>query len=231
MLQRLSNIFNALLAAFGKRHWWPGETRLEVIVGAILTQNTSWKNVEKAIDNLKAMNLLDVGALHALSMEQLAKVIRPSGFYNVKSKRLKSFVKVLHDEFSGAISNLDVLGTAELRKLLLRIEGIGNETADSILLYALNRPIFVVDAYTKRFLVNHGLYTGDGTYDDVQSFFMEHLPPDTYLFNEFHALIVCLCQNYCRKVPACAACPLREDLNGHKNGLSGIENYLDRFSS
>ncbi len=214
--QRLSNIFDALLGAFGERHWWPGETQLEVIVGAILTQNTSWKNVEKAINNLKGSNLLDVASLYALSMEKLAEVIRPSGFYNVKSKRLKALIEVLHDDFSGVINNLDVLSTAELRKRLLRIDGIGHETADSILLYALNRPIFVVDAYTKRFLANHGLYTGDGTYGDIQSFFMEHLPSDTYLFNEFHALIVYLCQNYCRKTPVCVSCPLLADLERHK---------------
>ncbi|OPY83526.1 MAG: Endonuclease III [Syntrophorhabdus sp. PtaU1.Bin153] len=212
--QRLTDIFNTLLAAFGKRHWWPGETRLEIIVGTILTQNTSWKNVEKAIDNLKAMNLLDVTTLHALPKERLAEAIRPSGFYNLKSKRLKAFIQVLHREFSASINNLDALDTYELRHLLLQIDGIGNETADSILLYALDRPVFVVDAYTKRFLLNHRLYTGDGTYESIQSFFMEHLPSDTYLFNEFHALIVCLCQNYCRKVPVCAACPLLGDLDG-----------------
>lgn len=216
--QRLSNIFDALLTAFGKRHWWPGETQFEVIVGAILTQNTSWKNVEKAIDNLKALNLLDVAALHALSAKRLAEIIRPSGFYNVKSRRLKALINVLHEKFFGVVSNLNALDTVELRNLLLCIDGIGRETADSILLYALNRPIFVVDAYTKRFLLNHGLYVGEDSYENIQSFFMEHLPLDTYLFNEFHALIVCLCQTYCKKVPACVTCPLREDLDGHNVG-------------
>ena len=207
--QRLLNIFNTLLSSFGKRNWWPGETVIEIIVGAILTKYNSWRNFEKAINNMKAHGVLDVDALHTISQEQLGEIIKQSGFYNQKSKRLKLFINVLHENFNKSIDNLKYYDTDDLRKLMLSINGIGPETADSILLYALNRPVFVVDAYTKRFLKNHQLYDGDGKYDDVQQYFMTNLPLDTYLFNEFHALIVCLCQIYCKKVPDCGLCPLK----------------------
>jgi endonuclease-3 related protein len=210
--QRLLNIFRTLLSSFGKRNWWPGETKLEIIVGAILTQNTAWKNVERAINNMKAQGVLDVDTLHTITKDQLGEIIKPSGFYNQKSNRLKLFINVLHENFSKSIDNLEYCDTNDLRNLLLGINGIGPETADSILLYALNRPVFVVDAYTKRFLKNHRLYDGNGKYDDVQQFFMTNLPHDTYLFNEFHALIVCLCQNYCKKVPECGPCSLKKEL-------------------
>jgi endonuclease-3 related protein len=209
--QRLLNIFRTLLSSFGKRNWWPGETELEIIVGAILTQNTSWKNVEKAINNMKAQGVLDVDTLHTITKDQLGEIIKPSGFYNQKSSRLKLFINVLHEKFNKSIYNLKYYDTNDLRNLLLGISGIGPETADSILLYALNRPVFVVDAYTKRFLKNHRLYDGNEKYDDVQQFFMTNLPHDTYLFNEFHALIVCLCQNYCKNVPECIMCPLNKE--------------------
>jgi endonuclease-3 related protein len=210
--QRLLNIFRTLLLSFGKRNWWPGETELEIIVGAILTQNTSWKNVEKAINNMKAQGVLDVDTLHTITKDQLGEIIKPSGFYNQKSSRLKLFINVLHENFNKSIDNLKYYDTNDLRKLMLSINGIGPETADSILLYALNRPVFVVDAYTKRFLKNHQIYDGDDRYDDIQNFFMANLPLDTYLFNEFHALIVCLCQNYCKKKPECIKCPLNKEL-------------------
>jgi endonuclease-3 related protein len=210
--QRLLNIFRTLLLSFGKRNWWPGETELEIIVGAILTQNTSWKNVEKAINNMKAQGVLDVDTLHTITKDQLGEIIKPSGFYNQKSSRLKLFINVLHENFNKSIDNLKYYDTNDLRKLMLSINGIGPETADSIMLYALNRPVFVVDAYTKRFLKNHQIYDGDDRYDDIQNFFMANLPLDTYLFNEFHALIVCLCQNYCKKKPECIKCPLNKEL-------------------
>jgi endonuclease III related protein len=210
--QRLLNIFQSLLSSFGKRNWWPGDTKLEIIVGAILTQNTSWKNVERAINNMKAHGILDINGLHAISKQELGVIIKPSGFYNQKSDRLKMFIDVLHDEFGLSIEQLGVYDTDYLRNLMLGINGIGPETADSILLYALNRPIFVVDAYTKRFLKNHRLYNGSVKYDDVQQYFMKNLPLDAYLFNEFHALIVRLCQNYCKKVPECSPCPLKNEL-------------------
>ena len=210
--KRLLKIFHDLLSAFGKRHWWPGETKLEVIIGAVLTQNTSWKNVEKAINNLKCHKALDVSMLHEMDTATLARIIRPSGFYNIKSKRLKNIVNVLYENYNGNISKLNNINTLKMREILLKIDGIGKETADSIILYALDKPIFVIDAYTKRFLLNHKLYEGRNDYDDLQKFFMRNLPQDVYLFNEFHALIVCLCQNYCKKSPLCEGCPLEQDL-------------------
>lgn len=211
MRDRLLRIFDLLLEHFGQRHWWPGDTPLEISVGAILTQNCAWRNVEKAIENLKARGLLDLYALHRIDPGDLADIIRPSGFYNVKTRRLKSFINVLVDEFNGSFEVLMGYETQTLRERLLDITGIGPETADSILLYALERPVFVIDAYTKRFLSNHGLRTGsrDATYPDLQGFFMGNLPEDTYLYNEFHALIVRLCQHYCKKAPLCDQCPLR----------------------
>ena len=210
--QRLLNIFNMLLNSFGKRNWWPGETELEVIVGAVLTQNTSWKNVEKAINNLKRHSALDIDALYEMERATLATIIKSSGFYNIKSKRLKNIINVIYNEYSSNILNLKILDMLKVRNKLLEINGIGKETADSIILYALGKPIFVIDVYTKRFLKNHRLYKGDDDYDALQSFFMKNLPEDTYLFNEFHALIVYLCQTFCKKVPLCSKCPLEKDL-------------------
>jgi len=211
--QRLLSIFKSLLSSFGRRNWWPGETELEIIVGAILTQNTSWKNVEKAINNMKARGVLDIDALQLISNKDLGEIIKSSGFYKQKSDRLKRIINMLHDYYDKSIDKLKLIDTHHLRNLLLNINGIGPETADSILLYALNRPIFVVDAYTKRFLKNHRLFNGDWKYNDIQQYFMSNLPPDTYLFNEFHALIVYLCQTYCKKVPECCSCPLGKELD------------------
>ena len=181
-------------------------------MGAVLTQNTSWKNVQKAIARMKECGVMDVGSLHGIEEAALADIIRPSGFFNIKSKRLKAFVKVMYEEFGGAIEGFSAIDTASLRSRLLEINGLGPETVDSILLYALERPVFVVDAYTKRFLKNHGLY-GETAYHDIQRYFRENIPVGTYLFNEFHALIVILCQTYCKKIPLCGNCPLKADLN------------------
>lgn len=212
MQQRLLEIFNTLLRSFGKRNWWPGETELEIVIGALLTQNTSWKNVEKAIDNLKRHNAMDIRTLYEMDRKTLADIIRPSGYYNIKSGRLKNIINVLYNECSSNITNLNEIDMWDTRKRLLEINGIGKETADSIILYALNKPIFVIDVYTKRFLENHRLYNGKNDYDNLQKFFMKNLPGNTYLFNEFHALIVYLCQNFCKKVPLCSGCPLEKDL-------------------
>ncbi len=211
MRQRLLKIFEILLENFGERHWWPGDTALEIIVGAVLTQNTSWKNVEKAIANLKSAGLLDIESLYNARDETLAGHIRSSGYYNLKTIRLKNIIKVIHDEYMSSIEVLKEKELFELRLQLLGVKGIGEETADSILLYALEKPIFVIDAYTKRFLTNHGLYDGSYRYSDVQAFFMNNLPSDTYLFNEYHALIVALCQQFCVKTPKCKECPLKKD--------------------
>lgn len=201
-------IFEALLAAFGPRHWWPGDSPLEVMIGAVLTQNTSWRNVEKAIANMKNHGLLDMARLAAIDEGELAQIIRPAGYYNVKSRRLKAFVSNFFRRFGDAVEKTAGIPTPELRAYLLSLNGIGPETADSILLYALERPVFVVDAYTKRFLGNHNLADHHGDYHEVQRFFMENLPEDLYLFNEYHALIVRLAQEHCKKKPDCSACPL-----------------------
>jgi endonuclease-3 related protein len=211
MQKRLLNIFHTLLESFGKRNWWPGETEIEIIIGAVLTQNTSWKNVEKAITNLRNDNALNIDVLYKMDKERLAYLIKPSGFYNIKSKRLMNLINVLHDDMSGNIYDLKEIDMWDIRDKLLGINGIGRETADSIILYALNKPIFVIDAYTKRFLNNHGIHDGNKSYDELQDLFMKNLPHDTYLFNEFHALIVCLCQRFCKKAPLCRGCPLERD--------------------
>jgi endonuclease III related protein len=209
MRQRLRNIFNRMLTVFGPRHWWPGDSPLEVMVGAVLTQNTSWRNVEKAIANLKDRGLLaDMARLAEIDEGELAQIIRPAGYYNVKSKRLKALFANFHQRFGSTMEDTAGVATPELRAYLLSLNGIGPETADSILLYALERPVFVVDAYTKRFLGNHGITDHDVDYHDVQRLFMDNLPEDTYLFNEYHALIVRLAQEHCKKTPACATCPL-----------------------
>jgi endonuclease-3 related protein len=227
MRSRLLNIFDLLLHAFGSRHWWPGDSPLEIAVGAILTQNTAWKNVEKAITNMKDTGMLDVRKLRASDPVRLAEIIRPAGFYRVKTTRLKSFVDFLGREYGGLVENMKGTPTSDLRGQLLGINGIGPETADSILLYALDRPVFVVDAYTVRFLRNHGIYEGTATYDDAQSLFMRYLPPDTYLFNEFHALIVYLCQKFCKKTPMCASCPLDGDRESRQQGDRDDETDAD----
>jgi endonuclease-3 related protein len=216
MRKRLLTIFDTLLAAFGPRRWWPGDSPLEIMVGAVLTQNTAWRNVEKAIANMKAAGVLTFEALTGIDEAALAEIIRPAGFYRLKSRRLKGLITYFHGRYDNTLENTVGVPTPTLRAELLDVNGIGPETADSILLYALDRPVFVVDAYTKRLLGNHRLYDGDDGYHDVQAFFTENLPEDTYLFNEFHALIVRLCQEHCRKKPLCEACPLRADLRRHR---------------
>jgi endonuclease III related protein len=205
---RLLRIFEGLLGHYGPRHWWPGETPLEVAIGAILTQNTAWRNVEKAITNLKAKGLIDAPGLYALADDDLAELLRPAGFFNLKTRRLKNFIALLCEEHGGRIEGLGLLDTAELRQRLLAVNGIGPETADSIILYALDKPTFVIDAYTRRFLVNHGLSQGVPSYEEAQGYFTANLPEDRMLFNEFHALIVRLCQDRCRRKPACGGCPI-----------------------
>jgi endonuclease-3 related protein len=162
--------------------------------------------------NLKSADAMDLQTLHEMKIERLAELIKPSGFYNVKSVRLKNIITFIHDRHSSGLDNLRLLDPVALRNTLLSVNGIGKETADSIVLYAFSKPVFVVDAYTRRFVRNHGLYSGDDNYDAVQVFFTRHLPSDTYLFNEYHALIVRLCQDYCRKTPVCEKCPLKGDI-------------------
>ena len=203
-------IYDLLYAKFGPRHWWPGDTKLEVIIGAILTQNTAWVNVEKAIENLKKEKALSVSKLCSITEKRLAGLIRPSGYYNVKANRIKNFLKFLNTYCNGSINKMFSLDLYKLREELLAVKGIGSETADSILLYAGNKPIFVVDAYTKRVLSRHGFISEEAEYKEIQSLFMDNLPEDVRLFNEFHALIVELGKSICKsKQPLCNKCPIR----------------------
>lgn len=212
MKDRLLSIYQSLFEHFGPQKWWPGETAFEVCVGAILTQNTSWQNVKKAIDNLKAADALSPQVMSQMDENSLANLIRPAGYYNIKARRLKSFLHFLMSEFGGDLDTMFAHPLGELRGGLLSIKGIGPETADSILLYGGNLPTFVVDAYTMRALLRHGLIFEDATYEDVRSMFMDNLPLDVGLYNEFHALWVALGKNYCRKTkPLCDTCPLGFD--------------------
>jgi endonuclease-3 related protein len=206
--RELMEMFDLMFDHFGPQKWWPADTALEMIVGAILTQNTSWKNVEKAIVNLKGKGPLSVKGLHALNAEGLAEEIRPAGYFNVKAKRLKHLVGFIVDRYDANLSTLLGEETGRLRDGLLSVKGIGPETADSILLYAANRPVFVVDAYTFRILFRHAMVDESASYETLQSFFMDHLPDDSALFNEFHALIVQTGKSYCRRTPRCNECPL-----------------------
>jgi endonuclease-3 related protein len=202
----LTDIYRRLFSAFGPQHWWPGDSQLEIAVGAILTQNTAWTNVEKAIVTLKSHRLLTLQRLARLAPSELAPLIRSAGFYNVKATRLTAFLGWLKSR--GGFAALRRTPTADLRRRLLGCHGIGPETADSILLYALNRPVFVVDAYTRRILSRYGLISGDEQYDEVRSVFESSLPRCPRLYNEYHALLVRLAKTNCRSGPSCDSCPL-----------------------
>jgi endonuclease-3 related protein len=208
MQNRLLLIYNKLHSHFGPQHWWPGETPFEVSVGAILTQNTNWGNVEKAIDNLKKEGKLNAPAIHNINPERLASLIKPAGYFNVKTKRLKHFVDFLLNEYSGRMAEMKKEEMDIIRKKLLDVNGIGPETADSIILYALNKPSFVIDAYTKRVLSRHNIMDHDATYDRFQELFHSNLKKDVRLFNEYHALFVRVAKEHCRTKPLCTGCPL-----------------------
>lgn len=207
-------VYRALARAFGPQHWWPARTRFEMMTGAILTQNTSWKNVEKAIAQLKRANLLTPAAMHKTRASRLALHIRSSGYYNLKARRLKHFVAWLMSAYNGNINRMFREATGALRHRLLGVHGIGKETADSMLLYAGQHPVFVVDAYTRRFMHRHGWIDQTASYDEVAEVFVRGLssiPVDHRVttYNEYHALIVELAKRYCRTKPDCTACPLR----------------------
>ncbi len=214
--KRLIDIYNKLFHRFGPRHWWPGDSSFEVIIGAILTQNTAWKNVEKAIANLKREKRLSAHSLKKINTKTLARLIRPAGYYNIKAKRLKAFIDFLFREFDGSLEGMFKTKTPVLRRMLLGVNGIGPETADSILLYAGDRPVFVVDAYTKRVFSRHDFIKPDTSYEETQAFFMNNLPRKRKLFNEYHALIVELGKEFCRKKPKCDKCPIKK--KGAENG-------------
>jgi len=207
--ETLQLFYAQLYQQFGSQHWWPADTQFEVIVGAILTQNTNWGNVEKALCNLKRKKFLNPSSLHKVSSKTLASLIKPAGYFNVKTKRLKNFLKFLFKEYNGRLAAMGKEGTARLRHKLLEVNGIGPETADSILLYAFGRPVFVVDAYTKRFLHRHNMVDSKATYHEIQAMFMDHLDHDIGKFNEYHALIVNLGKDYCKPKPRCEKCPLK----------------------
>jgi len=208
--ERLQAIYTRMYEQLGPQHWWPGETAFEVMVGAILTQNTSWKNVARAIDNLKRVDLLSLEALSALPMALLAEYIRPAGYYNIKAGRLHNLLAFVNERHGGDLEAFLGQPLAPLREQLLSIKGIGPETADSILLYAANLPIFVVDTYTHRILSRHQVIDEDSEYAEIQELFMDNLACDTRLYNEYHALLVRVGNRYCKKKkPDCAACPLQ----------------------
>jgi endonuclease-3 related protein len=205
----LDEYFNSLFTAFGPQHWWPGKTPFEVIVGAILTQNTSWKNVELAIANLREAKLLAPRAIEAASVEEIEQRIRPSGYFRQKARKLKAFCAFLRHEYRGSLVRMFKEPTLRLREKLLAVFGIGRETADSILLYAGGHPVFVVDTYTKRMLARHGWVGEDAGYEDVRWTFERRFPGNTKLYNEFHALIVHAGKKFCLKSESlCDQCPL-----------------------
>jgi endonuclease III related protein len=201
--------YDALLGAYGPQHWWPGRTRLEIIVGAILVQNTAWTNVEPAIANLRRAKLLTPGAIEGVPFARLAQLVRSSGYFREKAKKLKAFVRFLRKEHHGSLNKMFRTPTAALREQLLAVHGIGPETADAILLYAGEHAVFVVDAYARRMLERHGLAELRHGYEYLRHFFESNLPADPALYNEFHALIVHAGKHYCRaKNPRCSECAL-----------------------
>ncbi len=209
MKPELNRIYKKLYSYFGPQHWWPGDSPFEIIVGAILTQNTSWLNVEKAINNLKKHKVLAADKLYKLPPKRLALLIRTAGYYNIKAERLKNFLKFFLKHYQG-LKGMLKSDTLTLREQLLGVKGIGPETADSILLYALNKPIFVVDAYTKRILSRHRLIPESADYHQTQNLFMQNLKKSVKLFNEYHALLVKLGKEFCLKnKPKCDRCPLK----------------------
>jgi endonuclease III related protein len=209
----LRDYFDALITQYGPQKWWPGRSRFEIIVGAILTQNTSWKNVEGAILALRRHRLLSPEAIALISVTELAPLIRSSGYFRQKARKLKEFVVFLETQYQGSLTKMFRTSTVTLREQLVAVYGIGPETADSILLYAGNHPVFVVDAYTRRILQRHGLAHGKEPYEEIRALFEKSLPLDPAVFNEFHALIVHAGKHFCRpQSPHCSACPLQSFL-------------------
>jgi endonuclease-3 related protein len=206
----LQEVYRRLLDAFGPQKWWPGDTHFEMMVGAILVQNTSWRNVQRAIDNLRAAEVLDPHALYDVPQEELEELIRPAGYYRIKAKRLRSLLEFLVERYDGSLEAMFHTPLSTLRQELLRVHGVGPETADSILLYAGGLPTFVVDAYTHRILSRHGWIDPESDYHQIQEYFHDRLPADAPMFNEFHALLVYLGKHFCKKSkPLCEKCPLR----------------------
>lgn len=207
--EKLREMYNRLYVHFGPQNWWPADSPFEVMVGAVLTQNTNWKNVEKAIDNLKGVDVMSFERLSEMPVDLLAEYIRPAGYFNSKAGRLQNLMATIAEQYDSSLHAMMEEDTQTLRQTLLSVKGIGPETADSILLYAAERPVFVVDAYTYRILLRHDFIPEDFDYDEIQEFFMDNLDQDAELYNEFHALLVCVGKEFCKKsVPKCAGCPL-----------------------
>jgi len=211
----LLNIYHKLMARYGPQNWWPAQEPFEVIVGAILTQSAAWGNVEKAIASLKSARALSPEALRRLTLHELARLIHPCGYYNAKALKLKSLAHWIGEYYDDDLSKLFANNTAYLRQQLLSVHGIGQETADSIILYAANKPVFVIDAYTRRIINRIGLAPDSNSYIAYQSLFMHNMAADAQLFNEYHALLVCLGKNVCRNHPLCHQCCLNSICHFH----------------
>ena len=209
--RRIRNFYSALHKRYGPQNWWPAETRLECAAGAILTQNTSWKNVEKAIAALRENSMLSAKKLKSVSHGQLAALVRPCGYHNLKARRLKNFIDFLFAGYGGEMENMLAEKTDKLRGELLSVNGIGQETADSILLYALGKPVFVVDNYSRRILRRHRLIPKGASYAKMQELFTQSFSEDAEIFGEYHALIVKTGKLHCAKTPRCEGCPLEHD--------------------
>lgn len=208
-MNKIQEIYNTLYVHFGPQHWWPGDSPFEVMVGAVLTQNTNWVNVSRAIDNLRNDNLLSLDRLLALPLEILAEKIRPAGYYNLKAKRLSNLLVCISDNYQGEVDTFLNQDTGTLREELLSVKGIGPETADSIVLYAAQKPSFVVDTYTHRILSRHDLIPEEADYYEIQEIITDSLEEDVQLYNEYHALLVRLGKDFCKKSkPLCSQCPI-----------------------
>jgi endonuclease-3 related protein len=205
--------YERMLAAFGPQHWWPGDSPFEIMVGTVLVQNTAWRNVEHAINNLRDAGVMEPHALYQLPPAELSELIRPSGYYQVKTKRLRNLLQFVVEQYDGSLDAMFSTNLHSLREQLLAINGIGPETADAILLYAGGLPTFVVDTYSHRILARHGWLDYDASYDDIKDYFESTLPDDAALYNEYHALLVRVGKDYCKRTaPKCEACPLAEML-------------------
>ena len=211
MTATLDEVYDRLLAAYGPQGWWPGESPFEVLVGAVLVQNTAWKNVEKAIKNLREANLLGLAQLWKIPQEELEPLIKPAGYFRLKARRLRNLLAYVMERYDGSLDDMFATAADDLREELLAVNGIGPETADSILLYAADKPRFVVDTYTQRVFKRHGWIDDEADYHTTQSHFESNLERDTKLYGEYHALLVRVGHHHCRKKPKCEGCPL-EDL-------------------
>jgi endonuclease-3 related protein len=208
---RIKEFYKSLYSRYGPQDWWPAESELECILGTILTQNTSWKNVEKAFENLKSRGLISVVKLDSISTEKLAWLIRPSGYFNQKAIKIKTFISYVKKTYDGDLDKMLDEDTDQLREELLSLKGIGPETADSILLYALKKPVFVIDAYTYRVLSRHSMIPTEASYQEMQELLMNSVPNDVQVFNEYHALFVKVGKEHCKRKALCRGCPLEYD--------------------